>query len=71
MTEVNVAAVTAGSAAVLSRLNAAVVSECLTLSTGLPKQDSGHWWSTFFFGKQPGMTPLTEEAQHKYGHTRT
>uniref|UniRef100_A0AAX7UGW7 Uncharacterized protein n=1 Tax=Astatotilapia calliptera TaxID=8154 RepID=A0AAX7UGW7_ASTCA len=34
---------------------------------GLPKQDSGHWWSTFFFGKQPGMTPLTEEAQHKAG----
>ncbi|KAE8292650.1 Pancreatic progenitor cell differentiation and proliferation factor B [Larimichthys crocea] len=30
---------------------------------GLPKQDSGHWWSSFFFGKQPGMTPLTEEAQ--------
>uniref|UniRef100_A0A3B4ARJ5 Pancreatic progenitor cell differentiation and proliferation factor b n=1 Tax=Periophthalmus magnuspinnatus TaxID=409849 RepID=A0A3B4ARJ5_9GOBI len=29
----------------------------------LPKQDSGHWWSSFFFGKQPGMTPLTEEAQ--------
>uniref|UniRef100_A0A8C1UAD8 Pancreatic progenitor cell differentiation and proliferation factor B n=2 Tax=Cyprinus carpio TaxID=7962 RepID=A0A8C1UAD8_CYPCA len=19
---------------------------------GLPKQDSGHWWSSFFFGKQ-------------------
>ncbi|CAN9515270.1 unnamed protein product [Ophioblennius macclurei] len=32
---------------------------------GLPKQDSGHWWSSFFFGKQPGMTPLTEEAQQK------
>lgn len=36
------------------------------VSTGLPKQDSGHWWSSFFFGKQPGMTPLTEEAQLKY-----
>ncbi|KAL6119561.1 ppdpf [Pungitius sinensis] len=34
---------------------------------GLPKQDSGHWWSSFFFGKQPGMTPLTEEAQQKAG----
>ncbi|XP_029975588.1 pancreatic progenitor cell differentiation and proliferation factor B [Salarias fasciatus] len=32
---------------------------------GLPKQDSGHWWSSFFFGKQPGMTPLTEEAQQR------
>ncbi|XP_028850062.1 pancreatic progenitor cell differentiation and proliferation factor A [Denticeps clupeoides] len=21
---------------------------------GLPRQDSGHWWSSFFFGKQPG-----------------
>uniref|UniRef100_A0A8K9XXL7 Uncharacterized protein n=1 Tax=Oncorhynchus mykiss TaxID=8022 RepID=A0A8K9XXL7_ONCMY len=33
----------------------------------LPKQDSGHWWSSFFFGKQnqPGMTTLTEEAQQK------
>uniref|UniRef100_A0A671MKC5 Uncharacterized protein n=1 Tax=Sinocyclocheilus anshuiensis TaxID=1608454 RepID=A0A671MKC5_9TELE len=32
---------------------------------GLPKQDSGHWWSSFFFGKQnqPGMGTLTEEAQ--------
>jgi len=31
---------------------------------GLPKQDSGHWWSSFFFGKPntPGMTTLTEEA---------
>ncbi|XP_041858916.1 pancreatic progenitor cell differentiation and proliferation factor B [Melanotaenia boesemani] len=34
---------------------------------GLPKQDSGHWWSSFFFGKQPGMTPLTEEAHQKAG----
>ncbi|XP_013879433.1 pancreatic progenitor cell differentiation and proliferation factor B [Austrofundulus limnaeus] len=34
---------------------------------GLPKQDSGHWWSSFFFGKQPGMTPVTEEAQQKAG----
>ncbi|XP_029574224.1 pancreatic progenitor cell differentiation and proliferation factor B [Salmo trutta] len=34
---------------------------------GLPKQDSGHWWSSLFFGKQnqPGMTTLTEEAQQK------
>ncbi|KAJ8370706.1 hypothetical protein SKAU_G00107340 [Synaphobranchus kaupii] len=35
---------------------------------GLPKQDSGHWWSSFFFGKQnqPGTTALTE-AQQKAG----
>ncbi|CAI5648923.1 unnamed protein product [Oreochromis niloticus] len=56
-----------GNTAVLSQLNVPVVSECWTLSAGLPKQDSGHWWSSFFFGKQPGMTPLTEEAQHKAG----
>ncbi|XP_046896498.1 pancreatic progenitor cell differentiation and proliferation factor B isoform X2 [Hypomesus transpacificus] len=36
---------------------------------GLPKQDSGHWWSSFFFGKQnqPGMTTLAEEANQKVG----
>ncbi|XP_046896497.1 pancreatic progenitor cell differentiation and proliferation factor B isoform X1 [Hypomesus transpacificus] len=37
---------------------------------GLPKQDSGHWWSSFFFGKQnqPGMTTLAEEAnQNRVG----
>ncbi|XP_063064327.1 pancreatic progenitor cell differentiation and proliferation factor B-like [Engraulis encrasicolus] len=28
---------------------------------GLPKQDSGHWWSSFFFGKQVQMTTVTEE----------
>uniref|UniRef100_A0AAY5EGL1 Uncharacterized protein n=1 Tax=Electrophorus electricus TaxID=8005 RepID=A0AAY5EGL1_ELEEL len=35
----------------------------------LPKQDSGHWWSSFFFGKhnQLGMGTLTEEAQQKSG----
>ncbi|XP_036389979.1 pancreatic progenitor cell differentiation and proliferation factor B [Megalops cyprinoides] len=35
---------------------------------GLPKQDSGHWWSSFFFGKQnqPGATALPE-AQQKAG----
>ncbi|KAG9332530.1 hypothetical protein JZ751_014628 [Albula glossodonta] len=35
---------------------------------GLPKQDSGHWWSSFFFGKQnhPGTNGLTE-AQQKAG----
>lgn len=34
----------------------------------LPKQDSGHWWSSFFFGKQnqPGTTAVTE-AQQKAG----
>ncbi|KAL1020633.1 hypothetical protein UPYG_G00002690 [Umbra pygmaea] len=40
---------------------------------GLPKQDAGHWWSSFFFGKptQPGMTTLTEEAQKAAGMTVT
>ncbi|KAL4630647.1 pancreatic progenitor cell differentiation and proliferation factor A-like [Arapaima gigas] len=35
---------------------------------GLPRQDSGHWWSSFFFAKQnqPGMTSLPE-AQQKAG----
>ncbi|MBN3310601.1 PDPFB factor, partial [Amia calva] len=33
---------------------------------GLPKQDPGHWWSSFFFGKpnQPAMTTLTESPQN-------
>ncbi|XP_007566957.1 pancreatic progenitor cell differentiation and proliferation factor B-like [Poecilia formosa] len=46
------------------------VKRC-SFSPGLPKQDSGHWWSSFFFGKQPGMTPLTEEAQQKAGISGT
>lgn len=33
---------------------------------GLPKQDSGHWWSSFFFGKQNQMgTPNGFESQQK------
>ncbi|XP_048877841.1 pancreatic progenitor cell differentiation and proliferation factor B-like [Brienomyrus brachyistius] len=37
---------------------------------GLPRQDSGHWWSTFFFGKhnQPGMITQAE-SQQKVGVT--
>ena len=38
---------------------------CYPLSTGLPKQDSGHWWSSFFFGKQVQMGTLAEENQQK------
>ncbi|XP_031421951.1 pancreatic progenitor cell differentiation and proliferation factor B [Clupea harengus] len=34
---------------------------------GLPKQDSGHWWSSFFFGKQVQMGTLAEENQQKAG----
>ncbi|CAL8277384.1 unnamed protein product [Arctogadus glacialis] len=36
---------------------------------GLPKQDSGHWWSSFFFTKPTpaGMTTLAEEAHNKAG----
>ncbi|XP_018594628.1 pancreatic progenitor cell differentiation and proliferation factor B-like [Scleropages formosus] len=35
---------------------------------GLPRQDSGHWWSSFFFAKQnqAGM-PNLPEAQQKAG----
>ncbi|XP_017540043.1 pancreatic progenitor cell differentiation and proliferation factor A [Pygocentrus nattereri] len=34
----------------------------------LPRQDSGHWWSTFFFGKQNQMgTPNGFDAQQKTG----
>ncbi|XP_058244884.1 pancreatic progenitor cell differentiation and proliferation factor A [Hemibagrus wyckioides] len=32
---------------------------------GLPRQDSGHWWASFFFGKQ--STPVGQDIQHKIG----
>ncbi|GAA6065844.1 pancreatic progenitor cell differentiation and proliferation factor A [Tachysurus ichikawai] len=32
---------------------------------GLPRQDSGHWWASFFFGKQ--STPIGHDTQHKAG----
>uniref|UniRef100_A0AAQ6ADU4 Uncharacterized protein n=1 Tax=Amphiprion ocellaris TaxID=80972 RepID=A0AAQ6ADU4_AMPOC len=50
-------------AAALAAVRSTVGRSSLTI------QDSGHWWSSFFFGKQPGMTPLTEEAQQKAGVT--
>ncbi|KAK7135891.1 hypothetical protein R3I94_014537 [Phoxinus phoxinus] len=35
---------------------------------GLVRQDSGHWWSSFFFGKQNQMgTPNGFESQQKTG----
>ncbi|XP_076859792.1 pancreatic progenitor cell differentiation and proliferation factor A [Brachyhypopomus gauderio] len=35
---------------------------------GLPKQDSGHWWSSFFFGKQiQTVVPNGSDTQHKTG----
>ncbi|XP_026868574.1 pancreatic progenitor cell differentiation and proliferation factor A [Electrophorus electricus] len=35
---------------------------------GLPRQDSGHWWSTFFFGKQnQTVVPNGVDAQQKTG----
>ncbi|GAA6111003.1 pancreatic progenitor cell differentiation and proliferation factor B [Tachysurus ichikawai] len=43
------------------------VGEVIPHHPGLPKQDSGHWWSSFFFGKQPGMGSLAEEAQQNSG----
>ncbi|XP_023654541.1 pancreatic progenitor cell differentiation and proliferation factor B [Paramormyrops kingsleyae] len=44
------------------------MGEVIPHHPGLPKQDSGHWWSSFFFGKQnqPGTSTLTE-AQQKVG----
>lgn len=45
----------------LTMIRSAESWKCPNVSTGLPKQDSGHWWSSFFFGKQQGMRPLTEE----------
>lgn len=44
-----------------SQVNFFDLRVCVHVCAGLPKQDSGHWWSSFFFGKQPGMSPLTEE----------
>ncbi|KAK3519439.1 hypothetical protein QTP70_028674 [Hemibagrus guttatus] len=43
------------------------VGEVIPHHPGLPKQDSGHWWSSFFFAKQPGMGSLAEEAQQNSG----
>uniref|UniRef100_A0A8C1B194 Pancreatic progenitor cell differentiation and proliferation factor a n=1 Tax=Cyprinus carpio carpio TaxID=630221 RepID=A0A8C1B194_CYPCA len=38
------------------------------LKKGLARQDSGHWWSSFFFGKQNQMGTLTgSESQQKAG----
>ncbi|XP_034027664.1 pancreatic progenitor cell differentiation and proliferation factor B [Thalassophryne amazonica] len=43
------------------------IGEVIPHHPGLPRQDSGHWWSSFFFGKQMGMSPVTEEVQQKAG----
>ncbi|XP_034447020.1 pancreatic progenitor cell differentiation and proliferation factor A [Hippoglossus hippoglossus] len=34
---------------------------------GLPRQDSGHWWTSFFFAKQnqPGMQNGSESQKNK------
>ncbi|MFT7800863.1 pancreatic progenitor cell differentiation and proliferation factor A-like [Arapaima gigas] len=41
------------------------MGEVIPHHPGLPKQDSGHWWSSFFFGKQnqPGTTTGPESQQ--------
>ncbi|KPP64717.1 pancreatic progenitor cell differentiation and proliferation factor A-like [Scleropages formosus] len=41
------------------------IGEVIPHHPGLPKQDSGHWWSSFFFGKQnqPGTATGTEPQQ--------
>ncbi|KAF5890167.1 pancreatic progenitor cell differentiation and proliferation factor A-like, partial [Clarias magur] len=28
------------------------IGEVIPHHPGLPRQDSGHWWTSFFFGKQ-------------------
>lgn len=37
----------------------------ILLFTGLPRQDSGHWWTSFFFAKQnqPGMQNGSEHQK--------
>ncbi|KAB5567467.1 hypothetical protein PHYPO_G00233120 [Pangasianodon hypophthalmus] len=39
--------------------------EAIPHHPGLPRQDSGHWWASFFFGKQ--STPNGHETQPKAG----
>ncbi|KAM6977579.1 pancreatic progenitor cell differentiation and proliferation factor A [Aplochiton taeniatus] len=41
---------------------------------GLPRQDSGHWWSSFFFAQkqhQPGMQNASESQQKTGTYTVT
>ncbi|KAG9333229.1 hypothetical protein JZ751_012949 [Albula glossodonta] len=41
------------------------IGEVIPHHPGLPRQDSGHWWSSFFFAKQnqPGMAPGSDLQQ--------
>uniref|UniRef100_A0A8C2KX03 Pancreatic progenitor cell differentiation and proliferation factor a n=1 Tax=Cyprinus carpio TaxID=7962 RepID=A0A8C2KX03_CYPCA len=44
------------------------IGEVIPHPPGLARQDSGHWWSSFFFGKQNQMGTLTgSESQQKAG----
>lgn len=38
---------------------------CILFFAGLPRQDSGHWWTSFFFAKQvqPGMQNVSENQK--------
>ncbi|XP_061076988.1 pancreatic progenitor cell differentiation and proliferation factor B-like [Conger conger] len=41
------------------------IGEVIPHHPGLPRQDSGHWWSSFFFAKQnqPGVAPGADLQQ--------
>ncbi|KAF3697202.1 Pancreatic progenitor cell differentiation and proliferation factor A [Channa argus] len=43
--------------------SAEYTGEVIPHHPGLPRQDSGHWWTSFFFGKQnqPGMQGGSEK----------
>nr|XP_046253603.1 pancreatic progenitor cell differentiation and proliferation factor B-like [Scatophagus argus] len=45
--------------------SAEYIGEVIPHHPGLPRQDSGHWWTSFFFGKQnqPGMQSGSENQK--------
>ncbi|XP_029912439.1 pancreatic progenitor cell differentiation and proliferation factor B-like [Myripristis murdjan] len=46
--------------------SAEYTGEVIPHHPGLPRQDSGHWWASFFFGKQnlPGMQNGSESQKN-------
>ncbi|XP_068997415.1 pancreatic progenitor cell differentiation and proliferation factor A [Embiotoca jacksoni] len=47
--------------------SAEYTGEVIPHHPGLPRQDSGHWWTSFFFAKQnqPGMQNASENQKSK------
>nr|XP_020473452.1 pancreatic progenitor cell differentiation and proliferation factor B-like [Monopterus albus] len=43
------------------------IGEVIPHHPGLPRQDSGHWWTSFFFAKQnqPGMQNGSENQKNR------